>query len=462
MDQEPATTTPDEKPIEPRDALIESLEAGDAARAFEILDALTAGDLARTISLISPEEHEKVFRLIKPDDAAELIDELSETQAAALIEELEPDHAAGIVAEMDSDMQADVLGAMDAADADAILDELEPEEAEGIRTLMSYPPDTAGGIMVTEFVAFAANKRISRLLDDLRKHGERYSDFDVQYVYVVDRKRRLTGVLRMRDMLFLREDATAGEVMLGNPISVRAETTLNELNELFDDRPFLGIPVVDAEDRLVGIVRRSSVREAVEKRASRLYLKVSGIIGGEELRNLSLFTRSTRRLSWLSLNIVLNIVAASVIAVYQDTLQQIIALAVFLPIISDMSGCSGNQAVAVSMRELTLGIVKPRDHFRVLMKEAPLGIVNGLVLGLLLGIAGGLWQRNAFFGLVVGGALAANTLVSVSMGGLVPLALRRLKLDPALVSGPILTTVTDMCGFFFVLSFASMALSHLV
>jgi magnesium transporter len=151
-----------------------------------------------------------------------------------------------------------------------------------------------------------------------------------------------------------------------------------------------------------------------------------------------------------------------VIAAYQDTLAQVIALAVFLPIISDMSGCSGSQAVAVSIRELALGLVRPAEIFRVLAKEMAVGIINGFALGVLLGAVTFFWQGNVWLGVVVGGALMINTIVAVSLGGLIPLVLKRMDLDPALASGPILTTVTDMCGFFFVLSLATMVLPHLV
>jgi magnesium transporter len=165
--------------------------------------------------------------------------------------------------------------------------------------------------------------------------------------------------------------------------------------------------------------------------------------------------RSGRRLSWLSVNILLNVLAASVIAVYQDTLREVIALAVFLPIISDMSGCSGNQAVAVSIRELSLGRVAAHQLFWVLKKEMAVGILNGLVLGLLIGLIAWLWKGNVALGLVIGGALWINTLVAVSIGGLVPLILHRFKQDPAIASSPILTTLTDMCGFFIVLTTAN-------
>ena len=204
-----------------------------------------------------------------------------------------------------------------------------------------------------------------------------------------------------------------------------------------------------------------AIEEAVNKRKTKSFLNLSGIVGGEEFRTMPLLSRSGRRLSWLSVNIVLNIMAASVIAMYQDTLAAVITLAVFLPMVSDMSGCSGNQAVAVSMRELSLGLVRPAEILWVLAKEARVGLINGLVLGLLLGSIAYLWKGNPWLGLVVGGALAANTMVSVTLGGMLPLLLKRLKLDPALVSSPLLTTVTDMCGFFFVLSFAAAVLPKL-
>jgi len=160
-------------------------------------------------------------------------------------------------------------------------------------------------------------------------------------------------------------------------------------------------------------------------------------------------------------NILLNLMAASVIAFYQDTLSSVIALAVFLPIISDMSGCTGNQAVAVSMRELSLGIIKPGETFRVWFQEIRVGLINGVVLGILIGLAAFLWKGNIYLGLVVGGALAINTLVAVSIGGTVPLVLKKMNVDPALASGPILTTITDMIGFFLALAFATIALGRL-
>jgi len=184
-------------------------------------------------------------------------------------------------------------------------------------------------------------------------------------------------------------------------------------------------------------------------------LRRQGVVG-DEVRSMPLAIRSRRRLAWLSANIVLNIIAASVISAYEETLAAVIAIAVFLPMVSDMSGCSGNQAVAVTMRELSLGLVRPIDAVRVWFKEASVGLINGAVLGILIGIVAWAWKGNPFLGLVIGMALGVNTLIAVSIGGVVPLFLKRIGQDPAVASGPLLTTITDMAGFFLVLSLATL------
>jgi magnesium transporter len=315
--------------------------------------------------------------------------------------------------------------------------------------------------MVTEYLSYDENLLVSDVLDDLRRHGARYSDYDVQYAYLTSGDRRLVGVLRLRDFLLSQPDRPIRSLMIADPLHVRVDAPLESLMTFFREHHFLGVPVVDGVGRLVGVLRRLAVEAAEGDLANAQFLKVSGHVGDEELRSMPLRRRSLRRLSWLSVNIGLNVVAASVIAVYQETLQAAIVLAVFLPIISDMSGCSGNQAVAVSIRELTLGLVRPYEFLRVLGKEASVGLLNGLALGLILGSVAFLWKGNVYLGLVVGGAMMLNTLVAVSLGGMIPLALKAARADPALASGPILTTVTDMCGFFFVLSFATVMLSRL-
>ena len=441
--------------------LAEILAANDAEGLTFYLDSLPPGETARALSRLHEEDQTHVLTLLPPERAALLLEELSATQAADLLEDLPATRAAAIVDRLPSDEQADLLSELDEADAAIILQEMAPEEAEDVRLLSQYPFDCAGGLMITEYLVYPETACVKDVLADMRAHAEEYASYDVQYAYITSRTERLVGVLRLRDLLLSAPTTPLAAIMIANPLSLAADASLDELQQFFDRYAFFGVPVTEQSNQLVGVVRRADVEEAVGDRADQTFLKVSGIVGGEELRSMPLAVRSFRRLSWLSINIVLNMIAASVIAAYQDTLAAVIALAVFLPIISDMSGCSGNQAVAVSLRELTLGLVRPHELLRVLAKEAWVGVMNGLVLGALLGGVAWLWNGNGYLGLVVGGALALNTLVAVVLGGAIPLVLRRLQLDPALASGPLLTTVTDMCGFFFALSFATAVLPFL-
>ena len=442
-------------------SLLDVIETEDTTQIEAFLSGLKPGDEARAIGELEKGQQTHLLELLGPEKSAELLLKIAGRGTVDLVEQMPVEQAAVIVEEMSSRQQVDILRELREKDAEQIIGEFSQPKAEKIRELMAYPEDSAGGLMIPEYLAFSSQLLVKDVLDNLRDQGEVYSDYLVQYAYVVSEEGGLLGVLRLRDLLLAPKNRPVTEIMIRDPQKVRQDTTLKDLREFFKQYTYLGVPVVDSEDRLLGVVLSAAVREAINKQSNQIFLKFSGIVGGEEFRTMSLFKRSSRRLSWLSINILLNIIAASVIALYQDTLEKAIVLAVFLPIISDMSGCSGNQAVAVSIRELTLGLVRAKELLRVLFKESTIGVVNGLVLGMLLGGAALLWKGNLYLGLVVGVSLAANTLVAVSFGGMVPLILRRVGADPALASGPLLTTITDMCGFFFVLSFASFLLPKL-
>ena len=445
----------------PWEKLSELIAEGSSIELTKFVETLSPPETARAISRLTGEEQLRLFSLLSPGDAADVIEDISEAQAADLVEDMPSEQAAAIMEELSSDHLVDVLGEMDEDASQAILAKMGRKDAEEARMLLEYPTDCAGGLMISEFLVYKTDNTIQDVLDDMQVNRSEYVDYHVLYFYVVDREGKLAGVLRMHDLLFPPRETRLTQVMISPPLSVSDKASLKELEEFFEEHHLFGVPVVDDGRRLVGVVLPNAIEEAVNKRKTKTFLRLSGIIGGEEFRTMPLFSRSGRRLSWLSMNIVLNIIAASVIALYQDTLAAAITLAVFLPMVSDMSGCSGNQAVAVSMRELSLGLVRPGELLWVLAKEAKVGVINGMVLGLLLGGVAFLWKGNPWLGIVVGGALAANTLVSVTLGGMLPLILKRLKLDPALVSSPLLTTVTDMCGFFFVLSFAAAILPKL-
>lgn len=438
----------------------DAIETDDVAGLEALLASLTLSDALREILQFAPKERDRIFGMLSADTAAELINEAPNEIAVELVERLDLGTAVDIIDELDSDVQADVIGELSEADAEAILAEMDEQDAADVRRLVAYDDGTAGGLMIAEAFTFHEGDTVGQVLRRLASDDEDFERYRGQHPYILDSAERPVGVVSLRALLTSKRSAHLSGIMT-TPITVDAHAPLDDLRDLFDKHAFLGIPVVETDGRLVGVVSRSAMDEAVLERSESDGLKRQGVVG-DELRSMPTLLRARRRLAWLSTNIVLNIIAACVIAAYEDTLTAIIAIAIFLPMVSDMSGCSGNQAVAVTMRELSLGLVKPVDAFRVWLKEASVGVINGIVLGILIGLVAWIWKGNLVLGAVIGVALALNTVLAVSIGGVVPLLLKRLGQDPAAASGPLLTTITDMAGFFLVLSLASVFLPWIV
>jgi magnesium transporter len=439
------------------EVLREHLAQDDSTGLNEYLNALSGEETLRALMRLELEEQQQILARLTPESAAEVFEYIPDESAGELLGELHPQVAASIVSEMASDEQADVLSELDADDLEEILRHMDDEDVIEARQLMAYDDDVAGGLMMKEYFSFPRMYRAASVLRDLAAREEEYELNHVLYIYVTARGGELLGVARILDIIVAPPEARLADI-LHPAMSVKDTTKLDELENFFDENNLSAVPVVDDEMRMLGVVRRRAVYDAVAERADADHLKSQGIVGGEELRSMPTAIRSRRRLSWLSVNIVLNLIAASVIAQFQDVLSAMIVLAVFLPIVSDMSGCSGNQAVAVSMRELSLGIIRKSDLFYVWRKEVVVGILNGIALGILLSLIAWIWQGNGWLGLVVGLALAVNTVLAVSIGGTIPVILKTLSIDPAVASGPILTTITDMCGFFLLLGTASLML----
>jgi magnesium transporter len=442
------------------EALIDAIEEGAEDKLEEIVESLTGQEALRQVSLMGADERVKLISDLSPESAAKIVEEAHPEVIGPTIEDIDPEQAAQILQELPIDDQVDIFQVLDRKSSESILSEMDADNAENARQLSQYDPDSAGGIMGLDAFAFNANDTVGTVLQSLMKGDDAFERHRGQHPYILDDSGKLIGVVSLRSLLRNKRTVKLSDIMVTPVISVQPDAGQDELAVLFHENPFLGIPVVDSQELLLGVVSRIAVTEAALERAEIESLRRNRT--GDELRSMPLTIRSKRRLSWLSANIVLNIIAASVISAYEETLAAVIAIAVFLPMVSDMSGCSGNQAVGVTMRELTLGLTKPSDLFHVLRKELSVGIINGIVLGILIGIVAWIWKDNAFLGLVIGLALSMNTLLAVSIGGIVPLMLKRFGIDPAVASGPLLTTVTDMAGFFLVLSLASLFMGQLL
>lgn len=426
---------------------------GEAVQAF--VQLLPPGEVPYTLSRLSEEQRTRLFAMVTPEFAADLLEHFADEHAADLIEELPAPAAAAIFDEMDSNDQADVLAELDDEEAHAILERLDPQDAAEIRQLAQYDPDTAGGLLQTEFLAFPETSRVGDVIHDLRTHADEYEDYDARYLYVANHLGELQGMVPMRKLVLSQPDVQLTDLMLANPVHVSVDTSLSDLEDLFEHYDFSAAPVLDNDGKLVGVVQLAAVEEALGEAAEDALLKVSGIVTGEEMRSMPLMTRSLKRMVFLAPSLFLLLISASVIAFFEHSvLKQVTAVMIFLPVVAGLCGCSGNQAMAVSQRELSLGLVKPTDAWRIFYKEMMLGLINGLALGAMLFVVCWVWKGDPYLGVVVGGAIPFAMMLAVVLGGVVPLILRSFNIDPAMGSGPVITTLVDFASFAMVLGLA--------
>jgi magnesium transporter len=311
-------------------SLQEAIDASDNQQLADIVEAISSQEALRQVSLMDADEREGLMNMLTPETAAELIEEAPGELAVAMLEGLDFAVAAKIMEELHTDTQADIVQDLEASDSEAILAEMTPESAESLRMLSQYDPDTAGGLMELETFSFRFDETVGTVLNRVITMDDTFERFRGQHPYIIDAAGKLIGVVSLRDLLRSRRAVLLADIM-HVPISVRPETSQDELVDLFDENPFLGIPVVDHEGILLGVVSRLELAEAELERAEHDSLARQQV--GDELRSMPTWLRSRRRLMWLSSNIVLNIIAASVISAYEETLAALIAIAVFLPMV---------------------------------------------------------------------------------------------------------------------------------
>jgi magnesium transporter len=454
MTEPPSAPAPEEL-----ERLVESRDAKATAAAVR---ALPAEDTPYVLARLDEDTRVSLFELLAEEDAvlaAAVLGQLADEQAGDVIDALTASAAARIVDRMKSDVQADVLAQLDDEDRDEVLAAMSPSEAQDVRERMEYEPDTAGGLMITEFLAYPITRSVTEVIDDLRAHGDAFSHYEVGYVYGTDEEGRLVGVVPMRRLLMASHGRRLADLVVGNPVCVTVDEHLDALEGVIDRVPYRALPVLDKRGELVGVLQRASIRAATADAQAANLQTFAGIIGGVELRSMPTHLRTIRRLAFLLPSILLSFLAVSVIGFYEPLIDRVTALAVFLPLVANLSGAAGNQAVAVSIRELSLGLIRPADVFRVGGKEALLGVANGVVLaGVLAGVVFLSRGETPLLAVAVGGAFVATSVLAVVLGGVLPLVLSRLGVDPAMLSSPILTTLTDVASFLAVLGLASLLL----
>jgi magnesium transporter len=313
--------------------------------------------------------------------------------------------------------------------------------------------------MSTEFIVFHEEARVKEAVQKLRMLHR--SKAPVSYVYVLDKEDKLVGVMYMRDMLVANPDETLGSLMRTELFTVNAFDDREEVLSQLSKHKFFAAPVVDSENHLLGVVKSDRLLENVQSDVTQDFLKMFGA-GGDEQAFSPVSYSLKKRLPWLYINLATAFLAASVVGLFEDIIAKVTILAVFLPVVAGQGGNTGAQSLAVVMRGLVMREVTPKTYKKMVVKESVVGVVNGVLIGLVTSLIAWLWHGNPYLGLVIGLAMIVNLLAAGFSGAVIPLAMKALGFDPAQSSSIILTTVTDVVGFFAFLGFAVLFQNHLV
>lgn len=392
-----------------------------------------------------------------PDDYVTLLlDEADDDDKYTLLSYLPEMRQESIVNEMSSDELVDLLGTIDdEIEKIHLLTHLSEEDAEEVKNLLDYKEDTAGGIMATEFIAIDEDQTVEETIEYLREVSP--NSETPYYIYVVDFNKHLKGVVALRDIIISTPQTSIKEIMNPNAISVPVDTDQEEVSLLFEKYGFMAIPVVDNQSMLLGIVTFDDILEIVKEEYTEDLFRLAGMDEDEELEG-SIKSAVRSRLPWLIVNLFTALLAAATVSFFEDTIAKIVALAAFMPIVAGMGGNAGTQTLTMIIRGIALGELTFENQKSVLLKESTIGIINGIILGTLIGTIGYLWEKNIHFGLVIGLAIFLNLTFATLSGAFIPLLLKKLKIDPALASSIFVTTVTDVLGFFFFLGLATLML----
>lgn len=410
-----------------------------------LAERASANDWAGVVPLLETAEVAVLLHWLRDDDVAALLGELDPPEAAGILRTLTRPEAADLLEAMAPDDAADVVYQLPGADAEQILVQMEPADAADIRDLLAYPPRSAGGIMTPAFVAVAPNVRVDQATSALRQVAAEAET--IYYVYVLDAEEHLLGVLPLHRLVLSRPDVPVRELMVTDPIRVRADEDQEVAAHILTDHNLLALPVVDAENRLVGIITEDDVADVLEAEATEDIERLGGSQPLEiSYRRASLSLLVRRRIVWLLLLFVAEAYTGTVLRAFEDEIAQVVALSFFIPLLIGTGGNIGSQVTTTLVRAMAVGEVRLRDVWWVMRKEIGVGLVLGAVMAVIA------FGRAEFLGtgldvsMVVAITIAAITLWSATVASVLPLVLRRLGIDPAVVSAPFITTLVDGTG----------------
>lgn len=424
----------------------------------ELLATLHPADLAEILQELDEEDQARVLQLLSGSTAAEAISELELEEQASILTSLPQERAEAILEEMSADDVADLFAELPPEQAGALMQLMTQEDATDVRELMGFREDSAGGIMTTEFVAIHAHRTAGEAIDELRQVAP--SAETAYYVYVVDARERLVGVLSLRELIIAPPTAVVREIMRSSVVSVHVNDDQEEVAQVVKKYNLLAVPVIDDQEVLRGIVTVDDVIDVLEEEATEDLYRAGGVSEAEQELDLegSIWPSIKARLPWLMGLLFLSLLSGKVIEHFTPLMDNVTALAVFITTMAGGAGNAATQALTVVVRGLATGEID-RDHFlRVVWREARIGLTIGLICGLVLGITATVWNHSPWIGLIVGLSIAINLMLAKAAGSVVPVLIQRAGLDPAVASGPFIATVTDTTSMLVYFTIATLVL----
>ena len=436
-------------------AVAEALDARDADRVHKLLADVHGPDLADLIELLGPEERVALIQALGPDFDFEVLAEVDEKVRDQIAEALPNEALAKAVTELDSDDAAYIIGGLEADDQKEILDQLPQGDRAAVQRNLTYPEETAGRLMQADFVAVPPFWTVGQVIDFARETADLPETF--WEIFVVDPGFHLLGSVDISRLLRSRRDVHIDKIMDPDRHQVLATADQEEVARQFERYGLMAAPVVDKNERLVGVVTVDDVVEVIEQEADEDAKLLAGV--GDERITDSVRQITPPRFSWLLVNLLTAILASAVISIFDTTIQSMVALAVLMPIVASMGGNAGTQTMTVAVRALATKELTAANVVRVVIRETAVGLINGLAFALIMALIAVAWFGTNQLGLIIGTAMIVNLLAAALAGIFIPLALNRMGFDPAVSSTVFVTTVTDVVGFFSFLGLASLWLA---
>lgn len=429
-----------------------ALGANDLLRARQFMENLHPAEVADLFESLLPEVREELWIHIAQDVEGDVLSHSHAGVRTSLLEHMDPSQVAAATERLDTDDAADILQDLPEPIADEVLRSMDEQNRRRIAEVLTYPEDTAGGLMNVDAVTVRYDVdvdvvfRYLRLLPELPDNTDR--------LMVVDRKNTYLGALPLADLVTADPDIGVGELMLTSEDVIPAYRSANDVAKLFEKHDLISAPVVDENGRLLGRITVDDVVDVIREESERSIMSAAGLDEEDDIF-APIWSTTRRRTLWLAINLVTAFLAAWVIGLFEATIEQLVALAVLMPVVASMGGIAGTQTLTIVIRGLALGHVGDANARALVSRELAVGFLNGLLWALVVAVVAAAWFSNLKLGVVIGSAIVFNLLTAALAGVAIPLALNRLDIDPALAGGVVLTTITDVVGFFAFLGLAS-------